>query len=56
MANYKTCDILKTTAHRAKLNGIWGSGKLVTHMWCAFDLVVFKVILVSFGALSQNGL
>ena len=27
------------------------SGRLVTHIWGTFDLVVFNVILGSFGAL-----
>ncbi len=44
------CDILKRAGRRAKRSEIWDSGTLVIYMCCTFDLVVFKVILVSFGA------
>ncbi len=44
------CDILIMAAYRAKRSKIWASGTLVTHICGAFDLVVFKVNLVSFGA------
>ncbi len=50
MVNYKNCYIMETADRRAKWTKIWDSGTLVTHMWCTFDLVVFKVILRSFGA------
>ncbi len=50
MGNYKKCYIMETAGRRAKRNKIWDLGTLVTHMWCTFDLVVFKVILRSFGA------
>ncbi len=45
------CEILKTAGRRAKRSEIWDSGTLLTHMWCTFDLVMFKVILGSFSAL-----
>ncbi len=51
MRNYKMCDILKRAGLRAKRSEIWDLGTLVTYMWCTFDLVVFKVILVSVGEL-----
>ncbi len=41
---------------RTNRTKIWDFGKLLTHMWCAFDLVVFKFTLESFGALFSNGL
>ncbi len=41
----------KTAGRRAKWNEIWDSVTLVTNTWGAFDLVGFKVILKSFGAL-----
>ncbi len=37
---------------RAKLSGIWNLQVLIVHIWCTFDLVAFKVILGSFGALT----
>ncbi len=39
------------TNRRAKRTKNWNSGTLVPHTWCTFHLVMFKVILVSFGAL-----
>ncbi len=51
MGNYNKCDIMETASRRAKLTKIWDSGISVTHMWGTFDLVVFKLILGSFGAL-----
>ena len=33
----------------AKRTEIWNSGALTTHIWGAFDVVVFKVIWGSFG-------
>ena len=50
MGNYKKCFIMQTAGRRAKRTKIWDSGTLVTHMWCTFDLVVFKFSLRSFGA------
>ncbi len=53
---------METAGGRAKQTKIWESEALVTHMWCTFDLVVFNVILRSFGArvskwnLSREGL
>ncbi len=42
---------------RAKLGEIWDSGTVTYETFiCTFDLVVFNVILGSFGALSQNGM
>ena len=41
----------KTVCRRAKRTEIWDSGILVTHIWGAFDLVGYKVILGSFSAL-----
>ncbi len=41
---------------RAKRTEIWDSGILVTHIWSTFDLVVFNVILGSFGALVSKWL
>ena len=41
---------METAGRRAKWTKIWDSGTLVTHMWCNFDLVVFKVTLGSVGA------
>ncbi len=43
--------ILKTAGCRTKRSKIWDSGTLVIHMWRIFDLVVFKVMLGSFGGL-----
>ncbi len=51
MGNYKMIDILKTVGRRAEPSEIWDLGTVVRHMWCTYDLVVFKVILGSFGAL-----
>ncbi len=43
------CDVWKITGRRAERSEIWDSGILVMHIWCNFDLVVFKVIFGSFG-------
>ena len=53
MRNYKMCDNLKRARRRAKRSEIWESWILAMHICICgiFDLVVFKVILVSFGAL-----
>ena len=40
---------METAGGRPKRIKLWDSGILVTHIWCTFDLVVFKVILRSFG-------
>ena len=45
------CDILKMAGRRSKRIEICDSGILVTYMWCTFYLVVFKILLGSFGAL-----
>ncbi len=42
--------MMETAGRRAKRTKIWDLVTLATHMWCTFDLVVFKVILRSFGA------
>ncbi len=44
----------KTARHRAKLSEIWDSWMLVTYTWGTYDLVVFNVILGSFGARSKT--
>ncbi len=49
--NFQQPCILKTAGRIAKRSEIWDSGKIVTHIWSTFDLVVFKVFLGSFGAL-----
>ncbi len=49
MAVTVSTKVVKRT--RARRSEIWDSGTLVTHMWCTFDFVVFKVILGSFGVL-----
>ncbi len=54
MGDYKKCYIVETAGPKAKWTKMWDSGTLVTHMWCTFDLVVFKVILRSFGARVSN--
>ncbi len=41
----------KTARRRAKRSEIWDSWILVTYIWGTYDMVVFKVILGSFGAL-----
>ncbi len=51
MGNYKMSNILKRAGRRAKRGEIWDSGTQVTFTWRTFDLVVFEVILGSFGAL-----
>ncbi len=43
-----------TAGHRAKWSEIWDSVTLVTHILGTFDLVGFKVILGSFGALASK--
>ncbi len=43
--------ISKTVDRRAIQSEIWDSWVLVTHIWGIYDLVVFKVILGSFGAI-----
>ena len=40
----------KMAGCRAKRSEIWDSRILATHIWCIFDLVVFKAILGSFRA------
>ncbi len=49
MGNYKSCYIMETTGCRAKRTKICESRTLVIHLWCTFDLIVFKVVLMSFG-------
>ena len=52
----------KTAHRRAKRSAIWDSWILVTYIRGTYDLIVFKVILGSFGAIvskwpvSQKGL
>ena len=41
----------ETGGSRGKQTEIWDSERLATHIWGIFDLVVFKVILGSLGAL-----
>ncbi len=41
----------KTAGRIAKQTEIWEPETLITHMWCTFDLLVFKAILRSFGVL-----
>ena len=41
---------MATAGCRAKQTTIWDSGTVLTHMWFAFDLIAFKVILRSFSA------
>ncbi len=40
----------KMAGRRAIRSEIWESGVIVTRIWGTFDLLVFKVILGSFGA------
>ncbi len=50
---WKTSIIWKTNHNRAKRSEIWDSLVVVHHhIWGTFGLVAFKVILMSFGALS----
>ncbi len=42
------CNV-KTAGHRATRSEIWDLGVIVTCIWSTFDLLVFKVILGSFG-------
>ncbi len=44
----------KMSVHRAKQIEISDSGMLVEDIWGTFDLVVFKIIVRPFGALSEN--
>ena len=44
-------ELWKTKDRRAKLSEIWDLRVVVQHIWGTFGLVVFKVILGSFGAL-----
>ena len=44
----------KAAGHRTKRAYILKSRRLVKHMWGIFDLVVFKVILGSFGVLASK--
>ncbi len=48
--------ISKTARRREKWIEIWETGTRVIHIWCTFDLIVFKVILGSFGALVSKWL
>ncbi len=50
----KMASISKMAGRRAKTTEIWESGILVTHIWGTFDLVGFKVILGSIGALMSK--
>ncbi len=43
--------ILEMANHRAKWSEIYDSEVLVEHIWDNFDLVIFNIILGSFGAL-----
>ncbi len=45
-------DELEVANHKAKESEILDSWVLVEHMWGTFDILVFKVILASFGACS----
>ncbi len=47
----KTANILERANRRAKRSEILDPRVLIQHMWGTFDLLVFKVILSSFGAL-----
>ncbi len=40
--------------HRVARTEIRDTGALVTHIWGIFDLVLLKVILMSFGALASK--
>ena len=52
MEKSKTSIIWKKSDRRAKRSEIWDSRVVVQHIWGAFGLVAFKVILRSFRALS----
>ncbi len=41
----------KMASRRAKRSTFWDSRALIQHVWATFDLLVFKVILGSFGVL-----
>ena len=47
----KMACISKRAGHRAKRSEIWDSWTIVINIWGTFELVGFKVILGSFGAL-----
>ena len=50
MGNNKMHGILKMAGRKAKRAQIWDSELLATHIWSTFDLVGFKVIWGSVGA------
>ena len=52
METSKTSVVWKTGSRRAKRSEIWGLRVVVQHIRGTFGLVVFKVMLRSFGALS----
>ncbi len=45
--------ILDMDNHGAKQNKLWNFGVLMEHIWGTFDLIVAKVILISFSALAS---
>ncbi len=51
MGKLKIDNTLEVPNHRLTQSAIWDSGVVLTCVWCTFDLLVFKVILTSFGAL-----
>ena len=53
MEKSKTSIILKTRARRAKRSEIWESRVVIQHIRGTFGLLVFNVILRSFGALAN---
>ncbi len=55
MGNVINFNILEMADHRVKRSQMWdlgGGGVLMDQAWSTFDLAAFKVICVSFGALT----
>ena len=53
MEKSKSPIIWKTSDRSTKQSEIWGMWVVIKHTWDSFGLIAFKVILRSFGALSN---